>query len=136
MSSTTDEVHSPRLNQHKSLLLCLPPELRNKIYEYTFAGHEISVERAPAEAQPSFRYRPLSGRQAAWSPVPFRFGLQGACRQLRRETAHYRDLFYSLNAFHGLVDDITAFLQNPAIKKDRITVLHIDASTLVIEESA
>jgi len=87
-------------NQHESPLLRLPPELRNKIYEYALSGYELRfVDWAP-EPVSITRRSTSKGFIYHVDDVNTPFALPKVSRQLRAETSI---LPYKLNVLGGNV---------------------------------
>tara|TARA_R110002003_G_scaffold126_11_gene11531 strand:+ start:1595 stop:2161 length:567 start_codon:yes stop_codon:yes gene_type:complete len=76
-----------------SLLLRLPGELRNKIYEYAFGGHEVKLQCGPWSDDEDLYCYTQDSTVSLWSDLLSRTTI---CRQIYGET---RLLPYALNTF-------------------------------------
>jgi hypothetical protein len=76
-----------------SLLLRLPGELRNKIYEYAFGGHSVEVQYGPSSDDEDLYCHAPGSTVSLWSDLLSRTTI---CRQIHEET---RLLPYALNIF-------------------------------------
>ena len=114
-TATTLKQFAPNLKEDPnklSLLLDLPPELRNKIYEYAIGGHVISVSGTGKE----MRFE-RQGRLRGASSIE-QTALHYACRQTHHETA---DMHFRLNTFCGGPWPLEQFLSHRKTPKDQIT---------------
>ena len=106
-------------NQKSSPFLRLPPELRNKIYEYAIGGHVIKL----FESTKKPHYNMLSQADGHYTALANPAVLSKTCRQLHRETAL---LPYSLNTFHGRTRRIHKFLKGLTMaQREQIKSLEI-----------
>ncbi|KAH6638014.1 hypothetical protein C7974DRAFT_451219 [Boeremia exigua] len=121
-------------NQRNSPLLRLPPELRHRIYQYVFTGHEINISRV----QPTIdylHYRSSHPPNTFWSTHPFRFTLNRTCRQLYHETARLTSLFWTHNTFSGSALGVACFLRRHSAEADLLRTLHVYVGGIVSTSS-
>jgi hypothetical protein len=71
------------LNQKESLLLRLPAEIRDKVYEYVHSAYEICVFYCPYEREQ--RFEAYTSDRPPKRPANL-IGLLRTCRQLHLET--------------------------------------------------
>jgi hypothetical protein len=80
-------------NARQSPLLCLPAEIRNKIFNYALRGHRI---RPVVERSVILQGHPDTWARLRRNPIKHRFALPKVCRQIYNETAI---LPYTLSTF-------------------------------------
>ncbi|KAF2442322.1 hypothetical protein P171DRAFT_65653 [Karstenula rhodostoma CBS 690.94] len=85
-------------NSTQSLLLRLPPEIRNKIWKYAVGGLEIHIKEIGTYCPPWLSYgtRPIGAKESIFKCPRFTFHLHQVSRQAYFEVSPF---IYTLNTF-------------------------------------